>query len=36
MSERISRADVAVWMVQAAAGDQYNGRSIGITGGHRA
>src|SRR5256885_2103676 len=36
MSERISRADVAAWMVQAAAGDQYNGRSIGITGGHRA
>ena len=34
MSERISRADVAAWMVQAAAGDQYNGRSIGITGGH--
>ncbi|TMF96371.1 MAG: SDR family oxidoreductase [Chloroflexi bacterium] len=36
MSERISRADVAAWMVQAAAGDQYNGRSIGITGDHRA
>jgi len=36
MSERISRADVAAWMVEAAAGDQYNGRSIGITGDHRA
>ena len=34
-SERISRADVATWLVEAAAGDQYSRRVIGITGGSR-
>ena len=32
MSERISRADVAAWLVQAAASVQQIRRSIGITG----
>lgn len=32
MSQRISRADVAAWMVQAATSDQYSRRSVGITG----
>ena len=32
MSQKISRADVAAWMVQAAAGDQHSRRSLGITG----
>jgi uncharacterized protein YbjT (DUF2867 family) len=30
--QRISRADVAAWMVQAAAGAQHGRRSVGITG----
>ena len=32
MSEKISRADVAAWMVEAAANNQYSRRSVGITG----
>src|SRR5712692_67593 len=32
MSARVPRADVAAWMIQAAAGDQYSRRSIAITG----
>jgi uncharacterized protein YbjT (DUF2867 family) len=32
MSQKISRADVAAWMVQAAASDQYKRSSVGITG----
>jgi uncharacterized protein YbjT (DUF2867 family) len=32
VSERISRADVAVWMVQAATGVEHSRRSVGITG----
>ena len=36
MSEKISRADVATWLVQAAAGDQYSRRTVGITGGSSA
>jgi uncharacterized protein YbjT (DUF2867 family) len=32
MSERISRADVAAWMVEAAADRQPSRRSVGITG----
>jgi len=32
MSQKISRADVAAWMVQAAAGVQYSRRAVGITG----
>jgi len=31
MSQRISRADVAAWMVQAATDDQSSRRSVGIT-----
>ena len=33
MSQRISRADVATWLVEAAVGDQYSRRMVGITGG---
>jgi len=36
MSEKISRADVATWLVEAAAGDQYSRRMVGITGGSSA
>jgi len=32
MSQKISRADVAAWLVQAATGVQYNRRAVGITG----
>jgi uncharacterized protein YbjT (DUF2867 family) len=32
VSERISRADVAAWMVQAATGVEHSRRSVGITG----
>jgi uncharacterized protein YbjT (DUF2867 family) len=32
MSQKISRADVAAWLVQAATGVQYSRRAIGITG----
>jgi uncharacterized protein YbjT (DUF2867 family) len=32
MSQKISRADVAAWMVQAATGAQYSRRAVGITG----
>jgi uncharacterized protein YbjT (DUF2867 family) len=32
MSERISRADVAAWMVQAATGVEHSRRGVGITG----
>jgi uncharacterized protein YbjT (DUF2867 family) len=32
MSARVPRADVAAWMIQAAAGDQYSRRSVAITG----
>jgi uncharacterized protein YbjT (DUF2867 family) len=32
MSQKISRANVAAWMVQAATGDQYSRRSVAITG----
>lgn len=32
ISERISRADVAAWLVDAATQDQYCGQSVGITG----
>ena len=32
MSERISRADVAAWMIEAATSDQQSRRSVGITG----
>jgi len=32
LSERISRADVAAWLVQAAASAQSSRRSVGITG----
>jgi uncharacterized protein YbjT (DUF2867 family) len=32
MSERISRADVAAWMLQAATGDRHSRSSVGITG----
>jgi uncharacterized protein YbjT (DUF2867 family) len=32
MSERISRADVAAWMVAAAGDAQYKRRAVGITG----
>ena len=32
VSEKISRADVAAWMVQAASGDQHSRTSVGITG----
>jgi uncharacterized protein YbjT (DUF2867 family) len=32
MSQRISRADVAAWMIQAAASGQQSRRSVGITG----
>jgi uncharacterized protein YbjT (DUF2867 family) len=32
MSERISRADVAKWMVQAATSVQHSRRAVGITG----
>jgi uncharacterized protein YbjT (DUF2867 family) len=31
MSQRISRADVAAWMVRAASGVQYSRQSVGIT-----
>jgi uncharacterized protein YbjT (DUF2867 family) len=31
MSQRITRADVAEWLVQAATGAQYSRRSVGIT-----
>jgi len=33
LSQKISRADVAGWMVEAAADAQYNRRGVGITGG---
>ena len=32
MSQRISRADVAAWMIQAATTDQQSRRTVGITG----
>jgi len=32
MSEKISRADVAAWMVQAATGVQHSRSGVGITG----
>jgi hypothetical protein len=32
MSGRISRADVAAWMIEAATSDQPSRRSVGITG----
>jgi uncharacterized protein YbjT (DUF2867 family) len=32
MSQKISRADVAAWMIQAATSDQQSRRSVGITG----
>jgi uncharacterized protein YbjT (DUF2867 family) len=32
MSQRISRADVAAWMIQAATSGQQSRRSVGITG----
>jgi uncharacterized protein YbjT (DUF2867 family) len=32
MSRKISRADVAAWMIEAATSDQKSGRSVGITG----
>jgi uncharacterized protein YbjT (DUF2867 family) len=32
MSEKISRADVAAWMLQAATGVQHSRHSVGITG----
>jgi uncharacterized protein YbjT (DUF2867 family) len=32
MSQKISRANVAAWMVQAATGDEYSRRSVAITG----
>jgi len=35
ISDRISRADVAAWMVQAATNSQLNHRSVGITAGTR-
>jgi uncharacterized protein YbjT (DUF2867 family) len=35
ISDRISRADVAAWMVQAATNGQLNHRSVGITEGKR-
>jgi uncharacterized protein YbjT (DUF2867 family) len=35
ISDRISRADVAEWMVQAAAGSHLSRRSVGITEGRR-
>jgi len=35
ISDRISRADVAAWMVQAATNGQLNHRSVGITAGTR-
>jgi uncharacterized protein YbjT (DUF2867 family) len=36
MSQKISRADVAAWMVEAAASAQYTRHAVGITGGTRA
>jgi len=36
MSERISRADVAAWMVEAATGVQHSRRGVGITGSTQA
>ena len=33
--DRISRSDVAAWLVQAATSPQYSRRSVGITGGTR-
>ena len=33
MSHRISRADVATWLVQTVTGTQYSRRSVAITGG---
>ena len=35
LSERISRADVAAWMVQAATDVQHSRRCVGITGSTR-
>jgi putative NADH-flavin reductase len=35
MSNRISRADVAAWLVQIVTGAQYSRRSVAITGGTR-
>ena len=35
MAQRISRADVAAWLVQAATGAQYGRRSVGTTGSTR-
>jgi uncharacterized protein YbjT (DUF2867 family) len=32
MSQKISRADVAAWMLQAASGNQYSRGSVAITG----
>jgi uncharacterized protein YbjT (DUF2867 family) len=36
LSQKISRADLAAWMVEAAAGDQHSRRGVGITGGEAA
>jgi uncharacterized protein YbjT (DUF2867 family) len=35
LSQKISRADLAAWMVEAATGAQYKRRAVGITGGTR-
>jgi uncharacterized protein YbjT (DUF2867 family) len=35
LSQKISRADLAAWMVEAATRAQYNRRAVGITGGTR-
>lgn len=32
LSEKVSRADVAAWMIQAATGVQHSRRAVGITG----
>jgi uncharacterized protein YbjT (DUF2867 family) len=36
LSQKISRADLAAWMVEAATGDQHSRRGVGITGGEAA
>ena len=35
LSQKISRADLAAWLVEAATGAQYKRRAVGITGGTR-
>jgi uncharacterized protein YbjT (DUF2867 family) len=32
LSQKVSRADLAAWMVEAATGDQHSRRGVGITG----